>query len=82
YNTDFFARTLPIGRPGLNLRIDNYYSRGGAGVGDVANGPVYNHPELINPNDLDDTFLIHMNYYSKLTSTFMIKNFSVPQRNR
>lgn len=54
YNPDFFSSVLPISRPDLDLRIDNYYSLEGAGVGDVANGPVYNHPELINPNDLDD----------------------------
>jgi hypothetical protein len=39
----------------IHLVIDNYFSKEGAGVGDVTNGMnVYNHPELIEPNDLDD----------------------------
>ena len=57
FDADFFASVLPIDRPGLNLRIDNYFSRGGAGVGDIANGPVYNHPELVDSNDIDDRII-------------------------
>ncbi|MGH2569287.1 MAG: hypothetical protein ACRDGA_13195, partial [Bacteroidota bacterium] len=42
--SDFFAAVLPIGRPGLSLNIDNFYSLTGfTGVGDRANGPIYNH---------------------------------------
>jgi len=53
FNSDFFACTLPHDREDLALRLDNYYALGGAGVGDVANGEnVYNHPDLINPNDV------------------------------
>jgi len=59
YDENFFAaifQDLQI-KPsrGLNLLIDNYFSTDGAGVGDETNGiNVYNHTELINPNDLDD----------------------------
>ncbi len=58
YDANFFSSVLPISRVDIDLRIDNYYSREGAGVGDIANGPIYNHPELINPNDLDDTIFL------------------------
>lgn len=34
------------------VKIDNYYSLAGGGVGDVSFGYVYNHPELIEPNDV------------------------------
>lgn len=60
YDENFFGEILQKiqtkpGR-GLNLVIDNYYSREGAGVGDETNGlNVYNHEKLINPNDLDDS---------------------------
>jgi putative serine esterase DUF676 len=54
YDSNFFANVLPINQSNINLRVDNYYAINGAGVGDVANGAVvYNHPELIEPNDLD-----------------------------
>lgn len=60
FDQNFFANILPITRPNLTLKIDNYFAAtrnvvSFAGVGDKANGPVYNHPALVNPNDLDDT---------------------------
>lgn len=54
FDGNFFSNVLPVGRSGLDLRIDNYFALEGAGVGDMAFGPIYNHPELINPNDLDN----------------------------
>jgi hypothetical protein len=57
YDSDFIGNILPINRPDLYLGIDNYYSKEGAGVGEVANGiTVYNHIELVNPNDLNSIF--------------------------
>jgi hypothetical protein len=50
-DADFFALNLPLGP---RLRLDNYFALGGSGVGAPANGAVYNHPELVDPNDLDD----------------------------
>lgn len=51
YDANFFASVLPS-RPGLDLRLDNYFSLTGAGVGDEANGAfVYNHrPSVDDPN--------------------------------
>jgi hypothetical protein len=54
FNSDFFAMNLPISHHGLSLKIDNYYSLDSAGVGDVATGPVYDHPALVDSNRLDD----------------------------
>lgn len=56
YDSDFFAANLTGLRDDLEIRIDNYYAGGwfSAGVGDVANGKVYNHKQLVDPNDLDD----------------------------
>ncbi len=55
YGRAFLHRTLfnftrPVNPP---LRIDNYYSTTGIGVGDVAQGSVYNHGDLIDSGDLD-----------------------------
>ncbi|MFN0170922.1 MAG: hypothetical protein ACKV22_31280 [Bryobacteraceae bacterium] len=48
FDRNFFATILPVTRAGLI--IDNYYSLTGlTGVGDIANGPVYNHPPLVDP---------------------------------
>ncbi|MDC1205470.1 hypothetical protein N8083_01325 [Candidatus Pacebacteria bacterium] len=58
YDDTFFASLLPMNRDGLDLRIDNYYAINGAGVGERAEGQrVYNHPELIEPNDIDDNII-------------------------
>ena len=55
---NFFACTLPE-----RVRLDNYFARNNfdgisnnwAGVGDLATGPFYNHDNLVDPHDLDDT---------------------------
>lgn len=64
FDGDFFADNLQDIRPQgplLDLRIDNYFTRdinlfvGGAGVGDRANGEIYNHLEprgLVEPNQV------------------------------
>jgi hypothetical protein len=52
FDKTFFASQLPTQRLGEKLKIDNYYSLTGFAVGDVANGPVYNHPRLEHPGDL------------------------------
>lgn len=57
FNSDFFAMNLPLSRSGLNFQVDNYFSLDGAGVGDVANGKIYNHPALVDSNRLDDPIL-------------------------
>ena len=62
---DFFASLLPINKPGLTLKIDNYHSHNyvnslGAGVGDYIDDfilddgieHVYNHETLVDPNDV------------------------------
>lgn len=54
FGADFFAMNLPFERPGLSLRVDNYFSKDGFGVGDRANGAIYNHPPLLDSNRLDD----------------------------
>ena len=59
FDADFFATILPINKNDLTLKIDNYYGAitstlSSAAVGDIANGPVYNHNALEDTNDLDD----------------------------
>lgn len=59
FDDNFFASVLPINRQGLDLMVDNYFVESDVcltctGVGTRINGPVYNHLELVNPNDLDD----------------------------
>jgi len=49
FDSDFFAAHLARFSP--RLKIDNYYSLTGEGVGDVANGPTYNQ-SLDSPGDL------------------------------
>jgi flagellar hook assembly protein FlgD/uncharacterized membrane protein len=56
YDADFFAVTLPFSREGLTLKVDNYYSLDMGAVGDVANGPIYNHEKLVQPNDVGGKF--------------------------
>ena len=68
YDENFFASILPISRVGLDLRIDNYYSLEGAGVGDVAKGSqIYNHDELVNSNDVGGR-------YFEEESAFLVDN--------
>ena len=67
FGSTFFFSTLGRLRtinPNLDIKLDNYYSDPNSnvilagGVGDVATPsytlPTYNHPELIEPNDLQD----------------------------
>jgi len=55
FDQNFFASVLPTNKEGLDLRIDNYFApTHGSGVGSSINGPVYNHQELIEPNDVDN----------------------------
>lgn len=53
FDNDFFASVLPITRSDLHLRVDNYYSLTGSGVGDVADGPIYNHHADFDGDDTD-----------------------------
>ncbi|MFB3788913.1 MAG: hypothetical protein ACE15F_21340, partial [bacterium] len=59
YNENFFGDIFhdlqSDPNRGLNLIIDNYYSKTGAGVGDTTTGlHVYNHPELKDPGKIAD----------------------------
>lgn len=68
FDENFFGTVLRDARVGRDLRIDNYYSLGGAGVGDVANGHfVYNHAQLEDPNDVGGR-------YFEEESAFLIDN--------
>ncbi len=69
FNSSFFAKTLETwlaNRPNLKLTIDNYFTYSGLeGVGETA-GPaigilIYNHPQLINPNDVGGRFFENEN---------------------
>ncbi|NOR69533.1 MAG: hypothetical protein GQ532_07535, partial [Methylomarinum sp.] len=59
---NFFGCVLPTDNPEIDIRIDNYFARNfdgdalvsWAGVGDKASGSIYNHSNLLNPNNLDD----------------------------
>jgi len=59
YGSRFLQETLvELARPVNLLKVDNFYSKGllfEAGVGDVAHGPAYNHPELVDPGRLDNS---------------------------
>lgn len=69
FGPDFFSSLLPIARQGLNLKIDNFFAsqevHSYSGVGDIVNGPVYNHrlrptgeqSGLVNPNNVHIYFL-------------------------
>ena len=57
FDSNFFATVLPVSRTDLTLRIDNYFAASksagqdvisASAVGDISNGPVYNHIPLKN----------------------------------
>lgn len=50
---NFFASNLPVGRAGLTLFLDNYYSPNPTGAGASMNGPFVNR-RLDDPNDVGD----------------------------
>lgn len=63
FDENFFASVLPAERPGLSLRIDNFYGDSTtnvsfAAVGSAINGTrIYNHPPLIEPHKVGDRYL-------------------------
>ncbi|MCX6602055.1 MAG: hypothetical protein NTV52_00465 [Acidobacteria bacterium] len=70
--SDYAKQHLAELRNGLSLRVDNYYSPLAIGVGDVNEGSkteFYNHPALIEPNDVGNLF-----FGDEANSTLNIQN--------
>lgn len=51
---NFFAVMLQNLQQTRNLRIDNYYSLDGLAFGNTTTGPIYDHIEFVEPNDVED----------------------------
>lgn len=51
---DFFATLLQQIQNKTNLKIDNYYSTNFSAFGETAEGRIYNHPNLVDPNEVGD----------------------------
>lgn len=61
FDENFFASVLPVSKPGLEIRVDNYFVKPEVcftctGVGTAINGPVYNHLPLDGPKVVGNAF--------------------------